>query len=59
MKIYNMTPDGKGKRIAGENSEYSSLGWNHWHRVLRGRGAHEYCGDGKGQCEKCKKNKRE
>jgi len=26
MKIYNMTPDGKGKRIAGENSEYSSVG---------------------------------
>jgi len=56
MKEIRMTPDGKGQVIKTGNVEYSSLGYDHWHRVLKGRNAHEWQSKSwNDTCPKCEK----
>jgi len=62
MKTIRTTRNGKGQIIKTGNYEYSSLGWNHYHRILKGRNAHEWHADPKDMyktCPKCAKTCKE
>jgi len=56
MKVIEtkMTPDRKGHIIAYSNAEWSTLGWNHWHRIVSGKNKHEFQSSADNcHCEKC------